>query len=155
MHHRVRTYTDQDLAPIIALFTETVWQVNSRDYTPEQIEAWAPRKTDPDRWRTRLTGLSIIVAEVDGQIAGFCGFAETGHIDFLYVDHRLQRRGLASALYQYAENELRARCVNRLFTEASITARPFFERMGFSVVREQMVQVRGTELRNHAMEKLI
>src|ERR1017187_3508187 len=70
MHH-IRTYTGKDLPLIIALFTETVRRVNSHDYSPEQIEAWAPQEPDPARWRERLAGLSIIIGEIDAQIAGF------------------------------------------------------------------------------------
>jgi hypothetical protein len=34
-----------------------------------------------------------------------------------------------------------------------VTARPFFERNGFRVVREQRVSCRGVEMTNFAMEK--
>ncbi len=153
MHHHIRKYIDKDLPLIIALFTDTVRRVNSRDYSPDQIEAWAPQEPDPARWRERLAGLSIIVAEVNGQLTGFCGFDGTGHIDFLYVDHRFQRRGAATALYRHVEGKLQSSGVRRLFTESSITARPFFKRMGFAVVNEQSVQIRGITLRNFVMEK--
>jgi putative acetyltransferase len=153
MHHHIRKYADQDLPLITTLFTETVRWVNSRDYSTEQIEAWAPQETEPARWRERLAGLLIIIAEVNGQLAGFCGYDGMGQIDFLYVDHRFQRRGVATALYRHVETEMRALKIGRLFTEASITARPFFERMGFAVIRKQSVQIRGITLRNYAMEK--
>jgi putative acetyltransferase len=42
-----------------------------------------------------------------------------------------------------------------LFTEASITAKPFFQRMGFSVVKEQEVSRRGETFINYAMEKFL
>ena len=43
--------------------------------------------------------------------------------------------------------------IGRVFTEASVTARPFFERRGFRVVRERRVARRGVQLTNFAMEK--
>jgi putative acetyltransferase len=43
--------------------------------------------------------------------------------------------------------------LKRVFTEASITARPFFERRGFRVVREQIVMVRGVGMKNFVKEK--
>jgi putative acetyltransferase len=45
--------------------------------------------------------------------------------------------------------------VSRLFTEASITAKSFFQRMGFSVVKEQEVTHRGEIFINYAMEKFL
>ena len=43
----------------------------------------------------------------------------------------------------------------RLHAEVSITARPFFEAMGFRVVRDDVFRVRGAELQNYIMEKSI
>ncbi len=40
-------------------------------------------------------------------------------------------------------------------TEASITAKPFFESQGFLVVKQQEVERRGQKLINFAMEKFI
>jgi N-acetylglutamate synthase-like GNAT family acetyltransferase len=37
--------------------------------------------------------------------------------------------------------------LGRIFTEASVTARPFFERHGFRVLREQTVSRRGARAR--------
>jgi putative acetyltransferase len=151
----VRRYKDDDLEPVAALFTETVRHVNSHDYSPEQVAAWAPRPPDLARWRERVAGLTLWVAELDQRIIGFCGLGTDGHVDLLYVDHCFQRQGVARNLYQQVELEARRRGARRLFTEASITARPFFERMGFTVIREQQVGFRGVIFLNYAMEKQV
>ncbi|MFC6235817.1 GNAT family N-acetyltransferase, partial [Leucobacter soli] len=54
-----------------------------------------------------------------------------------------------------AEAERRARTsgVAELYTDASITARPFFERRGFRVEREQRQVRSGAELVNFRMRK--
>ena len=44
----LRKYEKSDLAPIVKLFKDTVYAVNSRDYTREQIDAWAGGKIDLD-----------------------------------------------------------------------------------------------------------
>ncbi|WP_228289954.1 GNAT family protein [Marinobacter salsuginis] len=41
-----RPFADQDLADIVALFTDSVHQIASRSYTPEQLATWAPRSPD-------------------------------------------------------------------------------------------------------------
>jgi GNAT superfamily N-acetyltransferase len=151
----VRRYQDDDLESVAALFTETVRQVNIRDYTAEQVAAWAPRPPDLARWRERIAALTLWVAAVDNRIIGFCGLGADGHADLLYTDHRFQRQGVARSLYQQMEVEARRGGVRRLFTEASITARPFFERMGFDLIREQQVDFRGVTFLNYAMEKQI
>ncbi|MEH2326176.1 MAG: hypothetical protein V7K32_21985 [Nostoc sp.] len=45
--------------------------------------------------------------------------------------------------------------ISKLFTEASITAKPFFESQNFIVVKQQEVERRGQKLRNVIMEKSI
>ena len=47
------------------------------------------------------------------------------------------------------------RGVARYFSEVSITARPFYERMGFKVVNDQQVDMRGVTLTNFVMEKVV
>jgi len=42
-----------------------------------------------------------------------------------------------------------------LYTEASITARYFFERRGFVMVKPQEVDYRGVKFKNYRMEKRI
>ncbi len=38
----VRRYTPNDLAGLIALFRYTVRRINRRDYSQQQVLAWAP-----------------------------------------------------------------------------------------------------------------
>jgi putative acetyltransferase len=64
-------------------------------------------------------------------------------------------RGVGGGLYGAVERVARADGIRRIFTEASITARPFFERQGFRVVREQTVVRRGVAMTNFAMEKTL
>ncbi len=151
----IRPYQDNDLASLAALFTETVHQVNRRDYSPKQITAWAPQPPDLDYWRQRITGLSIWVAESNGTLAGFCGLGKHGHVDLFYVDYRFQHQGIARQLYQELESAAWRNGLRRLFTEASLTARPFFERMGFGNSRPQFIEFRGVMFENIAMEKQI
>jgi GNAT superfamily N-acetyltransferase len=150
-----RQYQDNDFESVVALFTETVRHVNIHDYSADQVAVWAPQPPDLIRWRERLVGLTLWVAESDSRVIGFCGLGADGHVDLLYTDYRFQRQGVARRLYQQVETEARRRGILRLFTEASITARPFFESMGFEILREQSVELRGAFFKNYAMEKHI
>lgn len=79
----------------------------------------------------------------------------SGHIGLLYVAPRCTRRGVASALYQTVERTLQVAGVASLFTEASLVARPFFERQGFWVDTEETVVRRGVPLRRCVMRKAV
>jgi putative acetyltransferase len=66
-----------------------------------------------------------------------------GHIGCLYAHHDFQGLGAGKGVYDAIEGFAREAGIGRLFTEASITARPFFERQGFSLVRPETVVRRG------------
>ena len=124
-------------------------------YTAEQLAAWAPHAPDVGRWQQRLAPLHTVVAEHDGVIAGFASYELDGHLDFLYTHPAFARQGVATRLYRHVESALRAAAVSRVFTEASLAARPFFERCGFQVDVDELAECRGAQLRRYAMHKQI
>ena len=149
----VRPYRHEDAGQIAVLFRDTVRTVNLADYTQAQVEAWAPAEAYPDRWDAKLGGRATFVAAARDEVVGFADVEPDGHLDHLFVHHRYQRRGIATALHAAVEAAARQAGAGRLFTEASITARPFFLRTGYVELRCQTVTVRGVDLTNFVMEK--
>jgi putative acetyltransferase len=151
----VRRYRPEDAAALARLFTETVHAVNAADYSPDQLAAWAPDPPDMEHWRKRLSERVAFVAEVGREIVGFATFEPGRHLDHMYVHGRFQRQGVASALFRCIENEAISRGLTRIFTEASITARPFFEHAGFQMIAAQKIELRGISFINYRMEKFV
>lgn len=146
----LREYRPQDLAALAELFYQTVHAVNAADYTKEQLDAWASGQVDLAAWdRSLREHTSVIAVEGEG-IVGFGDIDATGYLDRLYVHKDHQRRGVASAICDRLEQAAQGK---RIVTHASITARPFFERRGYRVLREQRVERRGVLLANYVMEK--
>ena len=141
----LRAYRGSDLPAILSLFRDTVHTVCARDYTRPQLDAWAPAEPDAAAWDASLRAHRTLVAEEDGRILGFADLGSDGYLDRLYVHQDWQGRGVGSALCAALPGARR--------THASITARPFFERRGWHVVREQRVERRGVALTNFVMEK--
>ncbi|MDP9454801.1 MAG: GNAT family N-acetyltransferase [Actinobacteria bacterium] len=150
---RIRDYRASDAPELARLFYETVRSVNRADYSEEQVRAWAPRPPDPAELHARAAGRRTLVAEEGGEVVGFAELEEDGHLDTLYLRKDVVGRGIGRKLYEAVEREARGWGLGRIYTEASITARPFFERRGFRVVRERSVMVRGASMTNFAMEK--
>lgn len=149
----LRDYRATDLTAVIDLFRETVHRVNARDYTAEQLAAWAPEQIDAQAWHTRLSGAYTFIA-VDGEtVVGFASLEDNGYLDTLFVHHDRQRQGIARRLLAAAEKQARNLKLSSLRTDASLTARPFFEGHGFIPRQEQDVRLRGQTLRNVKMEK--
>jgi putative acetyltransferase len=151
----LRPYQPDDAPALLALFRDTIRRVNSRDYSPAQIAAWACDDIDTVRWFARFAGRYVPVAEEAGRPVGFAELEADGHIDRVYVSADHQRRGIGRQLLDAVVAEARRLGLTRLFTEASITARPFFEAHGFVVLTPQVVTCRGEEFVNFRMERKI
>jgi putative acetyltransferase len=152
-NREIRYYEAGDAPEILRLFFETVRSVNRADYSDEQLEAWAPGVPDPEEWHARMAGRRTLVAEEGGEVVGFAELEYDGRLDMLYVRKDAVGRGVGRRLYKAVEQEARGQGLSWIFTEASITARPFFEQQGFRVVREQMVSRRGVSMANFVMER--
>ena len=110
---------------------------------------------DRQRWAERLAQAFTMVAVVSGQVVGFANLEADGHIDCLYTHARYQGQGVATALLAALESKARAEGMHRLFTEASITARPFFAGKGFTVLQKQEVLCGGARFTNYRMHKIL
>jgi GNAT superfamily N-acetyltransferase len=150
---QIRDFRSTDALDIIRLFYDTVHNVNARDYTSEQIDAWAPAIPDEPRWHDRLRANFTYVAEANGQMVGFSELRRDGYIETLYVHHQHQSMGIGSRLLSEMETRARAVGARRLYTQASLTAYGFFQRRGFKLVRAQEVDLHGVQLRNFVMER--
>ena len=146
----LRDYTKTDCAELAELFYDTVHTVNAKDYTQEQLDAWATGKVNLEAWNESFQAHRTVVAEMDGKIVGFGDMDVTGYLDRLYVHKDYQRRGVAAAICDALEQRTKAA---EFTTHASITARPFFEKRGYTVAREQQVERRGVWLTNFVMKK--
>lgn len=151
----VRLYAPEDLDGLIRLFHASVRRIAIKDYTEDQVKAWAPDDADRERWASRRASRPTWVAEIDGALAGFTDLEPDGHVDMMFVHPDHQGRGVAGALLRRVEAEAARLRLDRLYTEASITARPFFERKGFRVITPQTVSVRGQDMVNYRMEKTL
>ena len=150
----IREYRPADVQAMAKLFYETVHTVNAKDYTEAQLDAWADGNVDLAAWDRSFREHFSLVAEEDGEIVGFGDIDPTGYLDRLYVHKDFQGRGIASALCDRLEAAVCGGAEAAVFvTHASITARPFFERRGYAVVKEQQVIRHGVALTNFVMEK--
>jgi len=148
---KIREYRSEDCTVITRLFYHTVHTVNCRDYTPAQLDAWADGRPDLEAWDRSLQKHFSLVALEGEQIVGFGDLAFEGYLDRLYVHRDHQGRGVATALCDRLEQA----ATGTVVTHASITARPFFEKRGYRVVKEQQVERKGILLTNFVMEKLL
>lgn len=145
----IRKYQSTDCKEVTELFYHTVHTVNAKDYTKEQLDVWATGQVNLKKWNQSLQEHFSFVVVDDDVIAGFGDIDKTGFLDRLYVHSDFQGKGIATALCNQLEGAVEANIV----THASITAKPFFEKRGYKVAKEQQVERQGIYLTNFVMIK--
>lgn len=147
----IRAYCPDDCEKLAELFYQTVHTVNARDYTKEQLDAWATGTVDLVQWNAFFLKHQTLVAVWEGRIVGFGDMDASGYLDRLYVHKDHQGKGVAAAICDRLEQETLA---DTIVSHVSITAKPFFVKRGYVVKQEQQVVRNGVSLTNYVMEKI-
>lgn len=148
---QIRPFSPQDLSEILVLFYETAHTVCRNDYSPRQLDAWAPKSPDIARWLHTLSSHYTLIAEENGQILAFADLQEPDYLDHLYVHKNAQHRGIAQELVQLLEEKAHSMGAQQISVHASQTAKGFFLQRGYQVVREQFPVRQGVTLVNYLM----
>lgn len=150
----IRRARTDDLPALRALFRLTVCTVNRRNYSQEEVEDWACCGDDTMRWQRWMAAYRIFVLpDSTGSLIGYTAVSDAGELHSLFVHPQHQGKGVATRLLERAEAVAYAAGARCIVTEASLTARPFFERRGYRTVMQQQRRACRLMLTNFRMEK--
>lgn len=148
---KITQYSSYKANEIVNVFHQAVHAIDSSLYGEEQKKSWAPLPIDYKKWQKRFDEKKPYLLLINGAIAGFIELEPDGHINCLYVLPKFQRKGVASALLKYVIAIGIKGDINQLYVEASIVAKPFFEKYGFFVENENKVIRNNKVLINYSM----
>ncbi|KAA0955421.1 GNAT family N-acetyltransferase [Sporosarcina sp. ANT_H38] len=152
----ITQFNKKDTEEIVHLFYDTVHTINAKDYSKEQLDAWvhsADLDSKIESWSKSLNENVTYVAKINNKIVGFGDLTNDGVLDRLYVHKNYQRKGIASALLQKLELEALKLHKQGILTYASVTAKPFFESHGYTLISTNHVERKGITLTNFVMKK--
>lgn len=147
---KLRKYKSSDCGEIIELFYNTVHSINKKDYTQIQLDVWATKNIDIGKWDISFLNNYTVVVESNGIIVGFGDISKDGYLDRLYVHKDFQRMGIATMICDELKNKVKDKVI---YTHASITAKPFFIKRGYKIIKQQFVEREKILLENYVMEK--
>lgn len=146
---QIRYYTVADKDEVIHMIKQTIHTINKKDYNNEQIHAWAA--IDETLWDRSLNDYqTIVMVDNKAKIVGFADMDKNGYLDNLFVHKDYQNMNIATNLVMYLEKNIQCK---EFSTFASITAKLFFEKLGYSTVRKNIVLLRGQNFENYYMKK--
>ncbi|MCV0438732.1 MAG: GNAT family N-acetyltransferase [Hydrogenophaga sp.] len=155
MNATVRPFRMGEEAALYRVHHGAVHRVASRDYTPEQLNAWAPPEPDHDAWTIKMRTLRPFVAEVDGVIVGYADVQPSGYIVHFFVSADFPRQGVGRMLMDRIHEEADRLGVTELTSDVSKTAQPFFTRFGFQIVEQRFPVRQGVTIPNALMRKTL
>lgn len=151
----IRRFRIGDEIALFRVFYSAIHDTASRDYTQEQVDAWAPADLDRKLWAEHLQDLRPFVAEIDGEIVGYADIQPNGYIDHFFVSGTHPRQGIGSLLMKRIHEEAKSLDIVELTSNVSKTAEAFFVSHGFHVVQRRIPVCRGVMLQNAFMQKIL
>lgn len=150
-----RTAAISDLAEMQQLYSQTIRSVCHNDYDASQIEAWTSGIANTQRWMDMIQNQYVQLAIINDKIAGFATLLNGNYIDFFYIHKDFQGQNIATKLLANLEEEARRNQAEKITSDISITAKPFFTKKGFVTIVEQQNMRHNVILINYKMEKLL
>lgn len=151
--YKMRSLEERDIPEMQNLFRSTVLNINIRDYSKEEVKDWASC-IDSIKLKNLLSQNRFIGAFDDNdRMIGFSSMNEEGYLHSLFVHKDWQGKGVATQLLHEVEHIAQQFRVTKITTEASLTARPFFEKKGYTVIKTQRQKANRLELTNFVMHK--
>ena len=116
------------------LHDRAVLKLCQNDYTTEQLMGWV-NKSSLEKYLWRLETQRIFIAELDGKMLGFVRwYSKTDELCSICVDPEIARQGIATKLMKFACIDAIEHDVSELWLDASLTAVPFYQALGWDYV---------------------
>lgn len=150
---RIRRFQLGEEQALFDIYYSAIHLVASRDYSPEQVNAWAPSDLDANLWAAKMQAINPFVAEFNGNLVGYADIQPSGYIDHFFVSGHYPRQGIGAQLMATISKEAANLGLSQLTSDVSRTAQPFFAKFGFRIVEQREPELRGIVIPNARMCK--
>jgi len=148
---QIRRFRLGDAVSLARLHRGTIRSINKKDYTPKEITVWSGRSSV-----RRFQNLGKInqryVALESRKIVGFADYKDH-ELMGLYIHKNFLGKGIGKKLLMKIEREVYANGKRTLKCISTITARHFYEKNGFKVVKKTIHQIKDQKLPVFEMRK--
>ena len=150
----IRVAQQSDIVELKDLYKNTVLVINRHDYSQEEVEDWASCGDDLSNIEDMIkTHYFIVAVNQQSQIVGFSSITSQGYLHSMFVHKDFQGKGIATMLLEEIERYAITAGIMRITSEVSLTARPFFEKKGYVVEKEQKRKANQLSLTNFRMAR--
>lgn len=151
----IRSAYPTEIGALSNLVYTSVHTLCADDYTPSELDAWAPKKMDMKKFAASLFRCRNWVMVHERQIVGFINVEKDGYVNRLFTHPAYINRGVASALLKTAEGWAKKHGLRRMRLSASKTGCEFYKNRGYRIVDMEIVEKKGVRFENPIMEKML
>lgn len=154
--YKIRTLDEKDIPQMKDLFRTTVLNVNSKDYTEAEVMDWVSCGDNEVRWKELLVSNRYVGAFNECNVlVGFSSMNKDGYLNSMFVHKDFQHKGIATQLLSEVERIAVQYGVGYITCEVSLTARTFFEKKGYEIIKIHKYKANKLELTNFVMRKVL
>jgi putative acetyltransferase len=151
---KIRLAQDKDCAEMARLHRATIRHINSQNYPEDIIEIWSGR-TNAKRFRDNARKCKRWVAVEKNKIIGFVDHGDDDELWGLYIHKNYVGKGVGSRLLKTAEDSLKKQGVEIIKIKSTITAKKFYEKHGYKVLKKALHQILDKKLGIYIMAKVM
>jgi len=130
----IREAVIDDAMTMKELHDRAVMELCRNDYTINQLMGWV-NKSSLEKYLWRLERQRVFIAEIDGKMFGYIRWSpKTNELCSICVEPEFARQGIATKLIEAAYNDARKHNVEMFWLDASLTAVPFYQALGWDYV---------------------
>jgi len=130
-----RNATDADAVELSELIRRTIRVSNSRDYDQKSIDLLCSI-FEPTQVAKRIEEELIVVCFASADLIGVAGLRRD-YLRSMFIEPTYQRKGLGKVLVEKIEEMAQQNAISELMVHSSVTARQFYETLGYEVVEYQ------------------
>jgi putative acetyltransferase len=145
----IRPYQSGDEVGMAEAHRQSIHLLCSKDYSSEQINDWGGERIKPEKYTQSIkeNGEMFFILDDVGTVGGFAGWFDEEIYGF-YIHPNYAGKGWGRKLFEVIQNDYWQNTTHPTCTIIStITARPFYEKMGYKVFQPCTRELRSTGMK--------
>ena len=142
-----------NLTEIQDLFKQTIMATCQKEYTLKERTVWSNAVQKTEKWTNSIQNEYFIIAIIDKKIVGFSSLKSNDYLNLMYVHKDYTRKGIANKMFKNIKAKSDELGGGKLSADVSKTARPFFEKKGFRVIKENKNLIENKIVINYRMSQ--
>ncbi len=161
MNITIEWATVEDMQATQEAHIKSIQKICCKDYSAEQIRVWSDVQYTSEHFNKSITQDFYKVVRHKKSIHGFIhagvhSDGKTGEIYGFYLTTALKGQGVGRRMIELALDHLKSKTLERIILSATLTAKPFYEHMGFKATGPMETEcVRGASIECYKMEMVL